>query len=79
MIDKETNPTPLAHILGRHIRILRIGRGWSQEALAKTAGVHRNYLGQVERGTMNVSLIQLAKIAKAVGMGAEVLLEYVDI
>ena len=65
---EEVEPT-FARVLGRRIRVLRVGRGWSQEVLAEIAGVHRNYLGQVERGSVNMSVAQLAKIARALGVG----------
>lgn len=65
---EEVEPT-FVRVLGRRIRVLRVGRGWSQEVLAEIAGVHRNYLGQVERGSVNMSVAQLAKIARALGVG----------
>ena len=58
-------PASLVQSLGRRIRVLRAGRGWSQDVLAEIAGVHRNYIGRVERGEVNLSLAQLAKIARA--------------
>ena len=59
----------LAQMLGRRIRVLRVERGWTQEVLAAVAGVHRNYIGQVERGAVNVSVAQLARIARALEVG----------
>ena len=61
-------PDPLTRELGRRIRVLRAERGWSQEVLAELAGLHRNYIGHVERAKIHVSVIQLARIARAFGL-----------
>jgi transcriptional regulator with XRE-family HTH domain len=53
------------HIFGKKLRELRLKAGLSQEALADLAGVHRNYLGETERGLRNVSLRNIVKIAAA--------------
>jgi transcriptional regulator with XRE-family HTH domain len=46
------------------IRELRLAKGISQEALADEAGVHRTYMGSVERGERNISLENIVRIAK---------------
>ena len=44
---------------------MRLARGLSQEELAFRAGVHRTYLGSIERGERNPALRNIAAIAKA--------------
>lgn len=55
-------------VLGDNIRTHRRNRKWSQEVLAEKADLHRNYIGDVERGEENVSVDTLAKIAEALGV-----------
>jgi transcriptional regulator with XRE-family HTH domain len=57
--------TSLRQKLGRAIRRLRSDRDYSQEGFADAVGVHRTYIGAVERGETNISLDNLARIAKA--------------
>jgi len=52
-------------IFGRKVRELRIERGLSQERLAELAGLHRNYVGGVERGERNVGLLNIVGLAHA--------------
>lgn len=51
--------------LGENIRIYRRKLGWSQEKLAEKAELHRNYVGDIERGEENVSVDTLMRIATA--------------
>ncbi len=51
--------------VGFNIRRIREERGLSQEKLAALAGLHRAYVGQIERGEKNIGLKNLEKIAKA--------------
>lgn len=57
------------------MRRMRQERQLSQEALADNAGIHRNYLGGIERQERNVGLDNLEKIAKALGISVSQLLE----
>jgi transcriptional regulator with XRE-family HTH domain len=50
---------------GQAVRKLRTARKISQEQLADLAGVHRTYIGDVERGTRNISLLNMFRIAHA--------------
>lgn len=51
-------------ILGSNIKILRQKNQLSQEKLAEKASLHRTYIGAIERGERNVSLENIALIAK---------------
>lgn len=52
-------------LVGKRIRELRLASGLSQEALADEAGLHRTYMGSVERGERNISLENIVRIARA--------------
>ena len=51
--------------LGKRIRQLRAGKGWSQERLAEEAGMHRTYMWGIEQGIRNPSVRHLVKLADA--------------
>jgi transcriptional regulator with XRE-family HTH domain len=53
--------------LGEAVRARRRMLGWSQEELAHRAGIHRTYVGGIERGERNVSLTNLVRIARTLG------------
>ncbi len=53
---------------GNRVRQLRLCRGLSQESLAHEAGLHRTYVGAVERGERNVSLRIIWRLAEALGV-----------
>ena len=59
---------PVKSRFGNTLRQLRDERGYSQEELAERAGLHRNYVGGVERGERNVALENIVKLAKALSV-----------
>lgn len=56
---------PLLLAFGNRVRTERAKQGLSQEELAEKAGLHRTYIGMVERGEKNITLGNVAKLAKA--------------
>lgn len=59
---------------GERVRALRHEQEFSQEVLADRAGLHRTYVGSVERGERNVSLDNIYALAEALGVPAAELL-----
>ena len=57
-------------LLARNLRALRLARGWSQEKMAERCGLHRTYVGAIERGERNVTLETLNALALALGVPA---------
>ena len=53
---------------GRAVRKVRLQKSISQEKLAELAGIHRTYIGDVERGTRNLGLVNMTRIARALGV-----------
>ena len=61
-------------VLAANIRHFRLLRGWSQEQLAEHCGLHRTYVGAIERGERNIGLDNLARLARALNVPASLLL-----
>jgi transcriptional regulator with XRE-family HTH domain len=58
---------------GARLRMLRKKKGLSQEAFADLCGLHRTYIGAIERGERNISLENIEKIARALGVSVQFL------
>lgn len=65
----------LRTIVAENVRMERIRRGWSQEQLAEKAGLHRNYVGAIERAEVNFGIDFLVRIAGALQMPAYSMLQ----
>ncbi|RRJ85699.1 XRE family transcriptional regulator [Gulosibacter macacae] len=58
----------LQRVVGDNLRRYRQGKGWSQEEFAHELGVHRTYMGSLERGERNLSLRSVERLAASLGM-----------
>lgn len=65
----------LQKTLGRNLRAYREGKGLSQEAFADELGVHRTYMGGIERGERNLTLKSLERIAAQIDVDPLTLLQ----
>lgn len=63
---------------GQIVRELRLSKNISQEILADLCGLHRTYISDVELGKRNVSLENIEKIAKALGVSLTKLFERIE-
>jgi transcriptional regulator with XRE-family HTH domain len=64
--------------LGAVVRALRIRRGLTQEGLAEASSLHPRYISDVERGRRNVGLINLDRLAAALGVDLATLMTEVE-
>lgn len=67
---KRNHPDALRDILARNIRLLRAQKSMSQETLAFESGLNRTYVSDIERGVRNVSIDNISRLAKALGVPA---------
>lgn len=68
LMSKKSFEENLLLEIGQRIRFFREKKGWSQEELAFNCALHRTYIGAVERGERNISVLSLQKIALAMGL-----------
>lgn len=72
-VRSSTDPRVL---FGKRVRELRRRAGLTQESLAERAHLHRNYVGGVERGERNISLINIVELARALSVRPAQLLKH---
>jgi transcriptional regulator with XRE-family HTH domain len=64
--------------LGNNVRFLRHQKGLSQEQLAELTGLHRTYIGSIERGERNVSILNLICLSKALDITVSKMVEGIN-
>jgi len=69
---------PVLAAFGRSVRKCRDAKGYSQETLAEKADLDRTYVSDVERGTRNLGIKNVVRLAKALGVSAAELMDGVD-
>ena len=62
-------------LVAKNIRELRQEQGWSQDELAARAGLHRTYIGTIERGEQSITVDSMEKLAAALNVKVSRLLE----
>jgi transcriptional regulator with XRE-family HTH domain len=67
--------TELLQIVAGRVRSGRVALGLSQEQLAELSGLHRTYVGAIERAERNITLKSLLALARALGVLPQNLLE----
>jgi transcriptional regulator with XRE-family HTH domain len=72
---RTTRGTTSAEKFGQRVRKWRTEKGLSQERLGELAGLHRTYIGHVERGEVNPSLHNIVRLAAALHVDPAVLVQ----
>lgn len=75
VMNTKGKPKPLRLVFAANLRRLREQAGISQEALADIAGLHRTYVGSVERGERNLSIDNIDRLAHALRLSPAALME----
>lgn len=68
MVSREKPKKSARSRFAERLRMERTTRGLSQEELAALAGLHRTYIGSVERSERNVSIDSMERLAQAIGL-----------
>jgi transcriptional regulator with XRE-family HTH domain len=78
MVRKLLTVQDLAAVLGDRIRELRRKKGFSQESFADHCGLHRTYMGGIERGEHNLTIQTALTIARGLGISLSKLLSGIE-
>lgn len=76
MVVKQKPDLKLRKQFGEKVRVMRKKLGLSQEELGFKANIHRTYIGAVERGEQNISLDNIGRLAKYLGINVKDLLDF---
>ena len=74
-MSKKTTSSQARRLFASNLRGMRESLGLSQEALADASQLHRTYVGAVERGERNISIDNIDRLARALGVSPSKLLE----
>ena len=74
-ILNHTKVSDIRETFGQRVRELRLAKDISQEDLAEKAGLDRTYVSSIERGKRNISLLNIERLAKALGVKPHQLLQ----
>ncbi len=76
--DVDAHEQALVQALGKNVRERRRGRGLTRAALAERSGLSARFLGEVEAGRANISVVKLSRVARSLGCTAADLLQLHD-
>lgn len=65
----------ITRAFGLRVRESRLSKGISQEQLAERCGLHRTFIGRIERGETNLTLLNIHKVARGLGVSPSTLIE----
>jgi len=68
--------TDINYLFGQRVRQLRQQKGLSQEDLGYETGLHRTYIGQIERAEKNITLRNIERVARELGVDIKDLFDF---